>query len=99
MAKAALYLPSFQGNSIEQLLVVGNPQQEPAFSSRGQSVAQFVPGGLELRFRALVIRAVHARVLDQDVEAVYEGARRCRPVCVKCRRVVDMALLKPQLWL
>ena len=99
LPKAAFRLSGFQRNSIQQQLVVGNPQQKAALSGRGQSLLQFVPGGLELRFRALVIRAVHARVLDQNVQAVHEGPRRGRPVCVKCRCVADKALLNPQLWL
>jgi hypothetical protein len=46
-----------------------------------------------------MIRAVHPGILHQDVQAVYEGARGGRPVCVKCGRVVDKTPLNPQLWL
>src|ERR1035438_3685177 len=38
--------------------------------------------------------AVHPRILDQDVQAVDEGPRRCRPIGMKCTCVRDRALLE-----
>ena len=66
---------------------------------------QFVPCDFELSLGALVIVAIHARIFNQYVEAVHEGARGGGPIGMKCRRVVDGALLrpliggKPQLWI
>ncbi len=89
LPKAAFGLSGFQRNSIQQQFVVGNPQEEAALSSRRQAMLQFVPGGLELRFRSFVIRAVHARIFDQNVQAVHKSARGGRPIRIKCGRVVD----------
>jgi len=99
LSKAAFCLSRFQRNSIQQQLVVGNTEQEAAFASRGQTVLQFIPGGLKLGFRALVIRPVHARVLDQNIQAVDESPRGGRTVCVKCGSVADKTPLNPQVWL
>jgi hypothetical protein len=37
---------------------------------------QFVPGGVELLGRARMVKAVESRVLEQNVQAADEGARR-----------------------
>jgi len=55
---------------------------------------QFIPGDFELRFCALVLIAVHPRILDQDVQAMDKSARRCRPIGMKCTCVRDKALLE-----
>ena len=41
---------------------------------------QFVPGDLELPFRALVLKAVKPHVFDQDVQAVNKSASGRIPV-------------------
>ena len=92
LPEAALRLAGFQRNSIQQQLVIGNAQQKAAVPGCGQALLQFIPSDLELRFRALVIVAVHPRVLDQDVQAVDKGARRGGRLA-ECRRVRDKALL------
>lgn len=50
---------------------------------------QLVPGNLKLRFSTFVIIAIHARVLNENVETMDERARRGGTVRVKCGRVVD----------
>jgi len=57
-------------------------------------VLQLVPCDFELSFGALVIVAIHARVLNKNVQAVYKRARGGGSVGVKCRRVVNGTPLK-----
>jgi hypothetical protein len=77
-------LPRVQRNSVEQQFVLRDAEEESGISSGGQRILQFVPGGFELTFRTLVIKAVHPGVLDQDVEAVHKGLRRGRTRALRC---------------
>jgi hypothetical protein len=56
---------------------------------------QLIPCDFKLSFGALVIVAIHARVLNQNIKAVHEGARGGGSVGMKCRCVVNSALLRP----
>ena len=65
----------------------GDSEQEPAIRALGQALLQFVPCDFELSLSALVLEAIQADVLHQDVEAVDEGASGgcpTRSICV-CR--------------
>src|SRR5205823_5971471 len=74
LRKTALGLAGFQRNTIQQQLIAGNSQQEIAFLAFWQSILQFRPRAFELAFGALVLEPVQANVLNQNIEAVHEGA-------------------------
>ena len=46
-----------------------------AVSGAGKTLLQFGPGRLKLAFRALVLRTVHARIFNEDVETMHKGPR------------------------
>ncbi len=97
--KAALRVSRFQRDPIQQQLIVGHSQQETRVPSRRQALLQFFPGGFELRLRALVLIAIHSRVLDQNVEAMDKrtrrgGTRTLRCICDRDRKLLESARLK-----
>ncbi len=97
--KAALGVPRFQRNAIEQQLVVGNAQQESLVPGGGQPLLQLFPRGFELRLGALVVIAIHPRILDEDVQAMNKRARRggtctLRCVCGRDSKLLESARLK-----
>jgi len=91
--ETALGIAGFEWNPIQQQFVVGDAQQKPAVSVGGQRVLQLFPGGFKLRFRALVVVAVHPRVLNQDVQAMDKRARRGCACALRCIRAGDKGLL------
>ena len=76
LRETALGIPGFEWNAIEQQLVVGNAQQEARVAGSGQTLLQFIPRDFELGLGALVIVAIHPRILDEDVQTM--NKRPCR---------------------
>ena len=72
LCEAALGLSGFERDAVEKKLVVGNAEQKTSVAAFGQRLLQFVPGGLELVFGALVFHSIQPGVLDQNIEAVQE---------------------------
>jgi hypothetical protein len=72
LCEAALGLAGFERDAVEKKLVVGDAEQKTSITALGQRLLELVPGGLELAFRALVVRSIQPRVLDQNIEAVEE---------------------------
>jgi len=75
VGEAALGLTGFQRNAVEQKLIVGNPEQESTIAGPGQRLLELVPSGFQLSLCALMVDSVQTGVLDENVEAVDEGAR------------------------
>jgi hypothetical protein len=74
LRKAALSLPSFERDSIEQKFVIRNSKQKATVAVLRQSLLQLAPGGLELAFGTLVVHSIQTRVFDEDVETMDERA-------------------------
>ena len=94
MPEAAFRLTGLERYSIQEQFIIRDAEQKAAVSGRGQTLLQFIPGDFELRFRPLMFVAVHPGVLDQNVQAVNKGSRRCRPIGMECTCVRDKALLE-----
>jgi hypothetical protein len=90
LRKAALGLACFERNSIEEKLASGDAQQEASISRLRESGLQFVPGDLELGFRPLVLETIETNVLNQNIQAMDEGACRGATACLRCARDRDM---------
>ena len=73
----------------KQQFVIGYTQQKSGVSARGQRGLQLVPRGFKLPFGTLVIKSIHPRVLDEDVEAVHKGLRRSRTCSLRCTGARD----------
>jgi hypothetical protein len=56
---------------------------------------QFFPGDFELTFGALMVKAIKAHILHQDIQAVNESPSRCSPVIsLGCGGSVNTQLLR-----
>jgi len=86
-------LPRFERNAIEQKLVVRNSEQEAGVAAFRQSLLEFLPSGFELTFGALVIYSVEASVLDENIEAMQERARRRATAGIGLGNGIDNSLL------
>ena len=73
LCEAALRLSGFERNAIEKKFVVGDAEQKAGVAIFRQRLLQFLPGGFELAFGALVRHSIQPCVLDQDIEAMKEG--------------------------
>ena len=93
LRKCALRLASFDRNAVEQQFATGNPQQKTAVPRLWNRRLQFVPGDFELALGALMLEAIHAHVLHQDVETVHERTGRCVPVVLIDVCGIDTPLL------
>ncbi len=71
----------FERRSVEKELVTGNREEHAGFifGAGAESGAQFGPGSLVLFFGARMAEVIHARELEQDVEAADKGAGRSGP--------------------
>ena len=95
LREAALRLPRFQRNAIQQKLVIRNAQQKSRIACLRQRRLQFIPGSLELAFGSLVVQAIQPRVLHKNVQAVDKGPRGRGAALVRCAGGSD----KPLLWM
>jgi hypothetical protein len=93
LCETAFGLPRFERNAIEQKLVVRNSEQEAGVAAFRQSLLEFLPSGFELTFGALVIYSVEASVLDENIEAMQERARRRATAGIGLGNGIDNSLL------
>ena len=84
VGETALRLAGLEGNTIEQQLVLRNPEQEGSIPLFGKALLQFIPSDLKLARGPLVLKAVQSDVLHQDVQTVNEGAGGRGPVSLTC---------------
>ena len=84
VGEAALRLAGFEGNTIEQQLVLRNPEQKSSIPLFRKTLLQLIPGDLELPLGPLVLKTVQSDVLHQDVQTVNEGAGGRGPVSLTC---------------
>lgn len=94
LGKAAFRLPGFHGDAIEQQAMFGNAEQKSSVSAFRQPGLQLAPRSLELAFGTLMVKAIKADVLDQDIEAMDKGACGRDPVVSACVCREDTRLLK-----
>ena len=86
-----LCLTGFERVAVEKELVVGIAEQE---ASARKGAMQFVPRGFELGLGALVIIAIHPRILNEDVQAVNKRSRRSSARSLRCACAGDKELLE-----
>ena len=84
VGETALRLAGFEGNAIEQQLVLRNSEQKGSIPLFGKALLQFIPGDLKLARGPFVLKTVQSNILHQDVQTVNEGAGGRGPVSLTC---------------
>jgi hypothetical protein len=78
-SEAFFHCRRFQRRSVQQQLIAGNSEQQASVAIRAQRRTQFRPGSLVLFSRPRMAKVVHARELEQDVQAAHKCASGCGP--------------------
>ena len=94
LRETALGLSGFERDAIEKKFVVGDAEQKTSVTAFGQRLLEFVPGGLELAFRALMVHSVQPGVLDQNIQAVEERPSGRTAAGIGLGGVSDNSLLR-----
>ena len=84
IGETALRLAGLEGNSVEQQLVLRNPEQKGSIPLFGQALLQLIPRDFELALCPLVLKTVQSDILHQDVQTMNKSAGGRGPVSLTC---------------